>query len=161
MLFIVFWSKPWLCCHIFVAYQVGKCDNKVNTSFVVTFSLPLERKMWPQVKMLGVAYAYGSLPFISDLGFGWEREGGHLGLPRLMYHDTAKKEHEESSCKWRVWRLGTLTLEGIMQSPAFLSTFSIIYKRKKSATTCPKLPYWGPGTSELRIDLDSITGSYR
>ena len=28
----------------FLAYKVGKCDNKVNTSVVVTFLLPTEEK---------------------------------------------------------------------------------------------------------------------
>ena len=49
----LFWWKFWLRCHIFVTRVVGKCDNKVNTSFIVTFLLPKKgEKMWWQVKIL-------------------------------------------------------------------------------------------------------------
>ena len=34
----------WLYCHIFVAQRVRKCDNQINTPFVLTYSLPLGKK---------------------------------------------------------------------------------------------------------------------
>ena len=49
------------CCHIFVAFWVGICDNKVNTSFVVTFLLPLgDRSVTSQ--NVELVNAKGSLP---------------------------------------------------------------------------------------------------
>ena len=44
-----------------------KCDNKVNPSFIVSFSLPTgEKNVTDQSKMLEVADTYGSLPALSQ-----------------------------------------------------------------------------------------------
>ena len=102
-------SKHIFCCHFFIAFG----EKNVTPSQNVGSSLRIR---------------------ISSIYIGpriWMGEGRRA--PRSTEVDVPRhsKEHEESLCKWGVWRLGTLTLEGIMQFPAFLSPFSIIYTRKK------------------------------
>ena len=50
-----------LCCHIFIAKRVEKSDNKVSTSFVVAFSLPIGEKNVTS-QNVEVTDAKGSLP---------------------------------------------------------------------------------------------------
>ena len=63
MLFIFVWCKLWLSCHIFVAFRVGKCDNKVSTSFVARFSLPLGTKNVTTSENIEVTDAYRSFEY--------------------------------------------------------------------------------------------------
>ena len=60
MMVLLLWWKLWLCCRIFVANRVAKCDNKVTTPFVVTFSLPIPEKNATTIQNVEVADAYGT-----------------------------------------------------------------------------------------------------
>ena len=57
------WYRLWLCSDSFVAYRVGKCDNNINTSFVVIFTLPLGERNVMTSQNVEVTDAHGTFPF--------------------------------------------------------------------------------------------------
>ena len=58
------WMKVMVLCSHYCWFWVGKCYNKVNTWFVVTFSLPTGEKNVTTSQNVKVAGAYGTLPII-------------------------------------------------------------------------------------------------